>query len=167
MLISEETNKMLNLLVQQGFILNRLWDRGLSVLNVKFAMNNFEKIFHDGLAHRFPIDWSDTISEIQSKYNIITEYLETPTDNSDYETPINFFEKNLQYHENTYNLLCDTIRIANINADYNVEAELKGFLKLFNEYMNQAILLCDKAIMFKENYADFDFMCGKFFLFKN
>lgn len=167
MLISNETNKMLNLLIQQGFILNRIWDRGLSVLNVKFAMNNFEKIFHVGLAHKFPVDWSDTISEIQSKYNIVTEYLETYKDISDYNEPIDFFEKNLQAHQETYNIICDAIKIANVNGDFNVEAELKNFMIIFNQYMNQAILLKDKSQSFKDDYAMFDSMADKFYLFGN
>lgn len=91
LLISEETNEMLDKLVQQGFILNRIWDRGLSVLNVKYAMNNFEKIFHEGFAHLFPIAWSDTISNIQSMYNVTTKYLPTPLDDSDYNSPREFF----------------------------------------------------------------------------
>lgn len=167
MLISNETNVMLNLLVQQGFVLNRLWDRGLSILNINFAMNNFEKIFHGGLAHKFPVDWSDTISEIQSKYNIVTEYLETPTDTSIYLTPLEFFEKNLEYHKKTYNIICDAIKIANINGDFNVESELIGFVKIFNNFMNQAILLVDKSKSFKDDYAMFDSMADKFYLFEN
>jgi len=167
MLISNETNTLLNLLVQQGFILNRLWDRGLSILNINFAMNNFEKIFHGGLAHKFPVDWSDTISEIQSKYNIVTEYLETPTDVSVYSEPLEFFNKNLEYHKKTYNILCDAIKIAGETNDLNVQAELIEFMKIFNKFMNQAILLVDKSKSFKDDYAMFDSMADKFYIIGN
>ena len=167
MLISNETNTLLNLLVQQGFILNRLWDRGLSILNINFAMNNFEKIFHGGLAHKFPVDWSDTISEIQSKYNIVTEYLETPTDVSVYSEPLEFFSKNLEYHKKTYNILCDAIKIAGETNDLNVQAELIEFMKIFNKFMNQAILLVDKSKSFKDDYAMFDSMADKFYIIGN
>lgn len=165
MLISENTNRLLNLLVQKGFILNRLWDRGLSVLNIDFAMNNFEKIFHTGLAHKFPVEWSDRFSEIQSKYNIMTEYLETPTDISLYKTPLEFFEKNLVYHESVLQLLKDTIRVANESGDFNVSGELMDFMEDFNNYMNQAILLVDKAKLIGNDYAKFDDMADKFYLF--
>ena len=167
MLISNETNTLLNLLVQQGFILNRLWDRGLSILNINFAMNNFEKIFHGGLAHKFPVDWSDTISEIQSKYNIVTEYLETPTDVSVYSEPLEFFNKNLEYHKKTYSILCDAIKIAGETNDLNVQAELIEFMKVFNKFMNQAILLVDKSKSFKDDYAMFDSMADKFYIIGN
>lgn len=165
MLISQETKDVLNRLVQSGFIANRIWDRGLSVLNVKFAMNNFEKIFHVGLAHRFPVDWSDTISEILSAYNELTDYFETPTDSSIYSTPLEFFEKNLRFHEETYVLIKRAIDIAVDNGDYNAKTELEKFMIVFNKYINQAILLKDKSIQYGNEYAKFDHDCGDFFLF--
>lgn len=167
MLISEETNKMLDLLVQQGFILNRLWDRGLSILNIKFAMNNFEKIFHVGFAHKFPVEWSDTISEIQSKYNMTTKYLATPEGIKDYNSPLEFFEENLQYHNKMYEILCDSIKVAIEQNDFNVESELKSFMIVFNKYMNQSILLVDKCKQYKDNYFMFDSHADNFYLFND
>lgn len=166
LLISEETNEMLDKLVQQGFILNRIWDRGLSVLNVKYAMNNFEKIFHEGFAHLFPIAWSDTISNIQSMYNVTTKYLPTPLDDSDYNSPREFFYKNLKYHEETYNILVQAMKVANEHGDYNVSKELGSFMRTFNKFMEQSILLVDKANAVKnDDWFTFDYMCDKFFVF--
>lgn len=166
MMISDETIDCLNRLVQEGFILNRIWDRGLSVLSVKFAMNNFNKIFHVGLAHRFPVDWSDYFSEVMEKYNVTTRYLVTPEDSSDYNSPREFFDKNLQYHQEMYTILKEAIDTATIQGDINVEKYLNQFVPMFNKYMEQAILLKDKAYAVKnDDWFTFDYMCDKFFLF--
>lgn len=166
MMISDETIEALNKLVQQGFILNRLWDRGLSVLGVKFSMNNFNKIYHVGLAHRFPIDWSDYFSNVMEQYNVTTKYYVTPEDSSDYNSPREFFDKNLIYHQNMYQVLKSAIDTAILKGDVNVEKYLNQFVPVFNKYMEQAILLRDKAYCVKdEDWFMFDYMCGSFFLF--
>ena len=166
MLIKDETIECIDRLVQQGFILNRLWDRGMSVLDVKFAMNHFVSIFHTGLAHRFPVDWSDFLSEIEAMYNVTTKYYETPEDVSDYGDPSEFFNKNLEYHIETYEMIKTAINTATANGDINVAKELDSFVRVFNKFMHQAILLVDKTKLFNGNWANFDYMSDTFFLFK-
>lgn len=164
-MISNETIECLNELIQQGFILNRLWDRALSVLSVDFAMNKFAKIFHEGLAHRFPVDWSDYFSDILAQYNVKAAYYATPTDVSEYASPLEFFNKNLEYHTKTYELLKKSINVAVLNGDINVEKALNHFVLVFNHYMEQALLLKDKAVACGGNWFFFDDMCDDFFLF--
>lgn len=164
-MISNETIECLNQLIQQGFILNRLWDRGMSVLGVDFAMNKFVKIFHEGLAHRFPVDWSDYFAHILEQYNIKAAYYVTPEDVSEYATPIDFFDKNLEYHRRMYDLLKKAMNVAVLNGDVNVEKALNHFILTFNRYMEQALLLKDKAVAVNGNWFLFDSMCDDFYLF--
>lgn len=165
MLITENTKKELDLLVQRMFILNRFFDRAMSVLSVKFAMNKFVSLAHPKLAHRYPI-LADEIAEMQERYNVSTIYLETPKDDTDYQSPKDFFARNLKEHVTSYEMIKNAISIANSNKDYNVEKELNHFMVEFNKYMEQAILWSDKVSMLKnEDWFVFDYMSNSFFLF--
>lgn len=147
-LISPELNDRLDNLVAEMFYMNRVWDAALSKLNVDFVMSNFESTFHSGVAHKFPLI-ADKISEIQSVYNNITTYKATPQGRNDYGSPLDFFEFNLE----------ETIRIAkmisatcgeidqfeDMGANYVVRSALLRLSRYFAVYVNQAILLKDKA----------------------
>ena len=52
-LISEQTEEKINLLIQAMFNHNRSWDRFIAVAQVDWSMDNFTKVFHDGLAHTY------------------------------------------------------------------------------------------------------------------
>ncbi|MEG2079915.1 hypothetical protein, partial [Chryseobacterium sp.] len=63
MLINPATEEAVNLLVQRGFYHNRKFDRFLSYSNTIFAMNEYSKHYHSGLAHLYPLI-SDKFAEI-------------------------------------------------------------------------------------------------------
>lgn len=161
--ISLATIEMLNRLVQRMFLHNRILDRGLSVLNVEFVMHNFESIYHSGMAHKYPL-LADSISSILTDYNITTKYYDTPSDESGYTTPLDFFDKNLELHSSTYSLIKEAIDTSVENGDINVESELKNFMRTFNKYIAQSILLKDKAKSFGNNYALFDAFAEQFYI---
>ena len=163
MLISEATEKKVNLLIQAMFNHNRSWDRFVAVAQVDWAMDNFTKVFHDGLAHIY-LGLVDLLGDILLRYNIAPKYYETKRDTRTYSGMLDFFETNLNEHIKTYELIKSAIQTAVDNGDFNVEADLKQFLRIWNKFMNQAILLRDKAQVYgEENKAMFDGFAEQFY----
>lgn len=163
MLISEATEEKVNLLIQAMFNHNRSWDRFMAVAQVDWAMDNFTKVFHDGLAHTY-LGLVDLLGDILLRYNIAPKYYETKRDTRTYSGMLDFFETNLNEHIETYELIKSAIQTAVDNGDFNVEADLKQFLRIWNKFMNQAILLRDKAQVYgEENKAMFDGFAEQFY----
>lgn len=163
MLISEATEEKVNLLIQAMFNHNRSWDRFMAVAQVDWAMDNFTKVFHDGLAHIY-LGLVDLLGDILLRYNIAPKYYETKRDTRTYSGMLDFFETNLNEHIETYELIKSAIQTAVDNGDFNVEADLKQFLRIWNKFMNQAILLRDKAQVYgEENKAMFDGFAEQFY----
>lgn len=80
---------------------------------------------------------------------------------------LDFFNVNVNEHTEAYELIKSAIDTATINGDLNVEADLKSFLRLFNRFMEQAILLRDKAQVYGENNkAMFDGFADQFYILK-
>lgn len=163
MLINEETKESLELVIQAMFQHNRMWDRALSDLNINWGMNKFEKVFHDGLAHKYPL-LADNVSDILTENGLTTKYLETLEDNTSYVSPLEFFESNVASHEDTYRLIQNSIDIATKNRDYNVVAKMLTFLSKFNKYIDQACLLYDKSLICKSDYLRFDSLSEDFYI---
>ena len=53
-LVSKSTQEALMEFIKQCFMMNRFLDRAVSVLGVKFAMNQVADLQHHGLAHAYP-----------------------------------------------------------------------------------------------------------------
>lgn len=135
----------------------------MAVAQVDWAMDNFTKVFHDGLAHTY-LGLVDLLGDILLRYNIAPKYYETKRDTRTYSGMLDFFETNLNEHIETYELIKSAIQTAIDNGDFNVEADLKQFLRIWNKFMNQAILLRDKAQVYgEENKAMFDGFAEQFY----
>ena len=63
MIVSKPTQNALMELIKQCFIENRKLDRIVSILGVKFAMNETANLIHQNIAHYFPA-LSDRIGEL-------------------------------------------------------------------------------------------------------
>ena len=163
MLISEETIEKINLLIQAMFNHNRTLDRFLGYADAEWSFVNFNKVFHKGYAHLMPL-LADEFSDILLRYNIAPKYYETKKDVRTYTTMLDFFNTNLNEHIETYELIKDAINTATVNGDLNVEADLKSLLRQFNHFMEQAILLRDKAEIYKDNLAMFDGFAEQFYV---
>lgn len=166
MLISEETIEKVNRIIQAMFNHNRTLDRALGFMDAKWAFVNFSKVFHKGYAHLFPLV-ADYCSDILLRYNIAPKYYETRTDIREYANMLDFFETNVQEHIKTYELIKSAIAVAQMNGDINVEADLKKLLRIWNEFMNQAIVLRDKAEIYQDNKALFDGFAEQFYTLDN
>ena len=74
-LVSKSTQEALMEFVKQCFAMNRFLDRAVSVLGVKFAMNQLADLVHHGLAHAYP-NLGDICGEkCLEAYNISVIYL--------------------------------------------------------------------------------------------
>ena len=107
---------------------------------------------------------ADQISDVLLRYNIPPKYYETKRDTREYGSMLEFFNVNLNEHIQTYELLKEAINTATVNGYLNVESDLKKILRMWNKFMSQAILLRDKAEVYKDNLAMFDGLCDQFYI---
>lgn len=164
MLISDETTEKVNLIIQKMFDLNRTMDRFLAFSSTEWSFQNFNKVFHAGYAHLFPIA-ADFATDILLRYNVPAKYYETHSDTRIYTTMLDFFQTNLEENEEAYQIINNAIDSAISHKEYNVEADLKHFLTIWNRFMEQAILLRDKAQAYGEdNKQLFDAFCDQFYV---
>ena len=148
-LISEQLNSRLDEVVTKCFEGNRIMDRGVNVLGIKYAMNKTEKVLHSKLAHLFP-QLADEVSSYQSSRNNLTFYGVTPADGSDYSTPLNFFEKMLDFMVDLEALISEVLELADSEEDKVTSVFLQNFLMRITLVTSQCLLLVDKG----ENYKD-------------
>lgn len=107
------------------------------------------------------------VSDIELRYNVVPKYYETKRDTRTYGSMLEFFNININEHTETYELIKSAIDTATVNGDLNVETDLKALLKLFNRFMEQSILLRDKAQVYGENNkAMFDGFADQFYVLK-
>ena len=153
-LIPDTLNAKLDEIVTKCFEGNRIADRGMSVISVKFAMNKTEKHLHSTLAHKFPA-LADVVSGFQDSRNNLTFYGLTPEDRSDYSSPSEFFEKMLEYMYDLENLITETADIAR-EEDFATFAFLTKFMGKVSDVTAQCILLADKSQAYRNDIMGFD-----------
>ena len=154
-LINDNVNNGLNQIIGECFALNRLCDRGMSELGVKFAMNNTVLLAHPRIAHVYP-KIADVISDYQSDRNCLSVYPATPLDETDYQSPTDFFEKLLDGMTDLESLCYDVLNKAQEDSDMTTVVFLQSFINLLIPITSQCLLLVDKCELYKENWAMFD-----------
>ena len=162
-LIKDNVNEWLNILVGDMFAMNRLLDRQMSILSVTFVMNNTEKHLHVPLSHSYPI-LSDKISDYQTSRNCLTVYPETPKDDSDYNSPLDVFNKMLEKQLYIEDHISEAMLFVFDEGDMMTYAFLQKFLLGFNKYSEQIMLLVDKASNYNDNWMAFDHDIKKFII---
>lgn len=153
-LIPDQINSALDSIVTKCFEGNRIADRGMSILSVKFAMNNAEKLLHPKLAHLFP-QLADVVSGFQDSRGALTAYGLTPEDVTDYESPLDFFIRILDYCQDLEGLVSEAIEISS-SSDMITYAFLIKFLRQVSDVTAQCILLVDKAEIYGNDHMAFD-----------
>lgn len=151
MLISEETSKALDILYNQFFNLNSLYDNAVSYMLNEWCMPNASEIIHKNLAHTFPV-MADMISEIKDNYDEKSIRTYIPTHDEEYSTLSEMMDELYRYCANTYEMIKVASKVAMDNGDLNVLADLVDFTSKFNKIMGQVITLKGKA----EQINDFD-----------
>jgi hypothetical protein len=133
-------------------------------MSVSFSCVKSSNIIHKRLAHVYPI-LADDISEIQDALNVLTDYLETPTDVYMYGSLADMFERLLENVLEANEMIIEGIEICEEERDVNVKVHLENFLSTkFINHIKQAIILRDKAKLYGQNTLDFDRDIETFFI---
>ena len=165
-LVSKPTQEALMEFVKRCFAMNRFLDRAVSVLGVKFAMNQLADLVHHGLAHAYP-NLSDTAGErCLEAYNISVIYGETPRGDEDYSTVSECIREINKRTIDFQTLTMGVCKIAHDNNDLQVYADMLDILKKVNEYVTQTILLEDKIEVYGSNIAAYDHDVKDFWILK-
>lgn len=160
-LISDILNSKLDEIVTKCFEGNRIADRGMSILAVKFAMNKSESILHAKVAHLFPA-LADIVSGYQDSRNCLTFYGTTPSDRSDYVSPLEFFDKLYYFMLDLESLISETIDMA--EEDHFTHAFLFEYSREIAKLTAQCQLLLDKATFHKDDWMAFDHRIEEFII---
>ena len=107
-LLSEKTKLVLEKIIQHCFYINRMADRMVSVLSVKFVMPNTSNIIHKNYAHWAPV-YADLISDYMDSRDCTTIYGETPRGDQEYENPLDCINKALEMNIELEKLLKKSI----------------------------------------------------------
>ena len=143
-LISEKLNNMLCEIIGECFAINRMLDRGMSLLDTKFAMKNTAALLHPGLAHVFlGSKFADGIGDYIGSRNNLVYYPATPIGDKDYIAPLEFVKDFYTHMINLQTMTYDAIDEAVEEGDYSTKVFLDGFLKNIIEYTDIAQTLID------------------------
>lgn len=154
--VKQSTIEALYEIIGECFKLNRWLDRWVSVLGVKFAMNNTAKLLHQGVAHFYP-SFSDKIGEsCLERYNIMVEYASTPEGKEDYDDPTQMFQMLEDKIVTFQNMFMAAEKVAWANDDLQVFGELNNLMLELNPITEQVVLLNDKAGIYHGNFASLD-----------
>lgn len=109
-LISDKISNLLDELIGKFFSVNRMLDRGMSVLAVKFKISHTSNYVHQNLAHIYIGDkFADKIGDYKILRDCDIIYPETPIGNKDYGSPVELFkelyEKNLSLEDSIKDLI--------------------------------------------------------------
>ena len=143
-LISEKLNNMLCEIIGECFAINRMRDRGMSLVDTKFAMKNTAALLHPGLAHVFlGSKFADGIGDYIGSRNNLVYYPATPIGDKDYIAPLEFVKDFYTHMINLQTMTYDAIDEAVEEGDYSTKVFLDSFLKNIVEYTDLAQTLID------------------------
>lgn len=167
MIVSKNTQDALMELIKQCFVENRKFDRMVSVLGTKFAMNQTADRIHHGIAHWFPA-LSDLIGErTLERYNIAVIYGETPSGAEDYDRASDIIAEVERRVIDFQIMFMGACKIALDNNDIHVYADLLDMLEDVNEIVEQVILLNDKMVIYgDERIGAYDHDVPDFWILK-
>jgi len=131
--ISKELNDMLSFLLGECFRLNRVADRGISLMEVRWKLLKSAPIIHLSIAHMLPL-LGDKISSFQSKKNCESIYPDTTGGSKEYSSPLEFFEFVLEEFNKFEDEISDVIDYAQSEKDHATVQFLKSFLAEFLDY---------------------------------
>lgn len=145
-LINEKLNDKINQVIGKCFSINRMLDRGMSLLSVRWKMVKTAQILHPQVAHAFPsAEFADGLSDYQAQRSNETIYPATPIGNKEYDKPINFFNDMLKEFLDLQDMLYDTYEAANDLGDYTTKNVISGVINNLVKYTDIAQLLIDLA----------------------
>lgn len=148
-LISDKLNKELDEVRGQAFALNRMLDRGMSLLEVRWKLIKSAEILHPKVAHAYlGDDFADSISAYQAQRDNESIYTPTPAGDRDYENPLAFFEdyhrENLKFED----MIKDAVDNAIDEGDTTTKVFLDGLLGRLTPYIALSQTLVDLATQY-------------------
>lgn len=150
MMVSKPTQDAIFELIKAAYSANRFLDRCVSVLNVKFAMNQTANLIHHGIAHWFPALGDRIGEQTLERYNISVIYGATPSGAEDYDRASDIIAEVERRVIDFQTMFMGVCKIALDNNDIHVYADLLDMLEDVNEITEQAILLRDKMEVYGE-----------------
>ena len=152
-LLSEKTKLVLEKIIQHCFYINRMADRMVSVLSVKFVMPNTSNIIHKNYAHWAPI-YADLISDYMDSRDCTTIYGETPRGDQEYENPLDCINKALEMNIELEKLLKKSIETSLEERDYTTMVFLQNVLYKIIPVTKDLLLLVDKMELYGDTPKD-------------
>ena len=146
-LLTTEVKAVLEEIVAKCFYNNRMLDRIVSILSVKFVMPVTGDIIHHRLAHLYP-NIADLVSDYMAERNCTTIYNETPAGNQDYDSPLDCFNYMLELNLDLENIVKKAIKVSHDEGDYTTTVFLDSFLRMLIPITDDMLLLVDKATMY-------------------
>lgn len=167
MIVSKNTQDALMELIKQCFVENRKFDRMVSVLGVKFAMNQTADRIHHDIAHWFPALSDEIGSQCLERYNISVIYGETPSGAENYNRASDIIAEVERRVIDFQMMFMGVCKIALDNNDIHVYADLLDMLEDVNEIVEQVILLRDKMDVYgDERIGAYDHDIPDFWILK-
>lgn len=143
-LISDKLNNRLSEIIGKCFEINRLLDRGVSLLSVRWKLPNVANKVHHSIAHIMIGDlFADSIGDYCEKRDNEVIYPQTPMGNESYEKPLNLFEKLYHYNLELEDLIKDVIDDAVEEGDLSTKKFLDGLLSRLVPYTALSQTLID------------------------
>ena len=101
-LISAELSAKLDEIMGKCFAINRMLDRGMSLLAVRWKLSKTAEIMHPRIAHAYTGDlFGDFVSTYKNARDVESIYPATPVGDRDYDSPLDFF---YDYHKENLEL---------------------------------------------------------------
>lgn len=148
-LINNEMNDRLNELVGKCFAINRMLDRGFSLLQVRWKMLQTAHIIHYSLAHEFLGEkFADAIISYQAKRSNETILPNTPSGDREYENPVDFFKDILKEMLELQDMLYDAYEMSKEFDDYTTKKFVNKIIETLSDFTDMAQNLIDLAYKF-------------------
>lgn len=152
-LLSANIKKSLEDIVRHSFYINRIADRIVSILSVKFVMPNLATLYHHNYAHWAP-SFADTITEYMDSRDCTTIYGETPIGDQQYEDPTECLNKTLDMNLELELLIKNAIVLSKDEGDYTTMVFLQDTLNKVIPITKDILILVDKAEMYGDSHSD-------------
>jgi hypothetical protein len=144
MALDKVVSASLDDMVGKCFEINRMLDRAVSILAVKFNMPRTSDLVHHHLAH--PIigtDYGDSIGDYKTKMNELTVYKATPVGDTDYTSPLEIFVRYQKMIFDLRNTAYDAFEDAQEAKDHETRVFVDGFISRLDVLVDQAQTLVD------------------------
>ena len=152
-LISEKIKSSLENVVSHCFYINRIADRIVSVLSVKFVMPKTAELYHHNYAHWAPA-FADKITEYMDSRDCTTIYGETPKGDQVYDSPLECLNKSLEMNLDLEKYLKKSIMIAKEEEDYTTLVFLENALLEVIPITKDLLLIIDKMELYGDTPKD-------------